>query len=64
MPNDCGHIHAVIKKLSVQNVGWELVPLAPGDVVRDAIKIRGFRTVKHEERVMEFSEPGDFVIDE
>jgi hypothetical protein len=58
---------AEIKRLTVRNAGWELAPLAPGEesTVPDSIKIRGFKLVKHDAgRVLEFKEPGHYVVDE
>ena len=57
-------IPADVRRLTVHNQGWELVPLAPGEVAADAIKIRGFKLVKHDARVLTFDAPGDYVVDE
>ena len=53
-----------MRRIKVRNAGWELAPLAPGEVVPDALKIRGFKLVKHDARVLEFKTPGTYVIDE
>ena len=55
---------ADVRRIKVRNAGWELVPLAPGEAVADALKIRGFKLVKHDARVLEFSKPGTYVVDE
>ncbi len=58
--------HTVIKHLTVDNKGWELVPLAsrPGVVVSEQLQIRGYDLEKHEQKVLRFTEPGSYVVDE
>ena len=53
-----------IKKLRVDNAGWELVPLAVGEDAPLAVQIRGFKLVKHAQRELIFDTPGDYVVDE
>jgi hypothetical protein len=55
---------AVIKRLKVHNAGWELVPLADGEDAPLFLRIRGFKLVKNEQRVLEFPTPGEYVVDE
>ena len=55
---------ADIKNVREVNAGWELVPLATDEVVPAAIKIRGFKLVKHAARVLEFPTPGRYVVDD
>ncbi len=62
------HTHTLleIRRLAVDNAGWELVPLAPGgdSGVPEELVIRGYTLVKHAQRVIKFTEPGTYVIDE
>ena len=60
----CSLLHAAIKRLRVENAGWEFVPLAPGGDAPLAVQIRGFKLVKHAQRELTFDVPGDYVIDE
>jgi UDP-sugar pyrophosphorylase len=59
-----------IKGLSVQNRGWEFVALADGagsaeeGGVTEDLAIRGYQLVKHEERVLNFTEPGHYEVTE
>lgn len=55
-----------VKKLSVANAGWELVPLSSpeDDAAPASTKIRGFKLVKHDAKLFEFLTPGDYTIDE
>jgi hypothetical protein len=55
---------ADIKRLHVKNAGWKLVPLAEGEDAPLFLRIRGFKLVKHEQRVLEFPAPGTYVVDE
>jgi len=54
----------VIKRLKVHNAGWNMEPLTSSDVVPDAIKIRGFKIVKTDTRLLEFTTSGEYVVDE
>ena len=47
-----------IRGLAVTNAGWEYVPLAEGEEVPEHLTIRGFKLLKNEERLLEFTEPG------
>ena len=54
-----------IKNLTVENRGWEFVRLEEEeDEVSEDIAIRGYRLVKHEERVLNFTEPGHYEVSE
>lgn len=55
---------AAIKRLRVENAGWEFVPLAPGEDAPLAVQIRGFKLIKHAQRELTFDAPGDYVVDE
>ncbi len=49
----------------MDNRGWELVPLAsrPGVVVSEQLQIRGYDLEKHDQHVLTFNEPGEYVVD-
>jgi hypothetical protein len=51
---------AVIRNLTVNNRGWELVPADDGI---EEIRMRGFTIVKHEQLVLSFPVPGTYVVD-
>eukprot|EP01052_Picozoa_sp_SAG31_P018416 SAG31_NODE_1304_length_8894_cov_22.532689_2_plen_352_part_00 len=55
--------HVTLKDLTVSNAGWEFVPLPTDEQelasVPEAIRIRGYQLVRHEERVLNFLEPGE-----
>jgi len=58
--------HVIIRRLRVANAGWPLVPLT-ADVAAaapDSVRIRGFRVDKREQRVLEFTAPGEYIVDE
>lgn len=48
----------------VQNEGWELTPLEPSDKdVPEYLQIRGYKLARHGEKVLKFTEPGDYVVE-
>ena len=53
-----------IKGLKVKNAGWEFVALGAedDDTAPEELKIRGFKVLKHEERALEFTDPGTYEI--
>lgn len=53
-----------IKGLNVKNNGWSLVPLQSNENVPDSLKIRGFKNVKNDGKVLEFSTPGEYTVSE
>ena len=53
-----------IRGLAVTNAGWEYVPLAEGEEVPEHLTIRGFKLLKNEERLLEFTEPGTYEVTE
>ena len=52
-----------VKAAKAHNAGWPLVALKDGDAVPDSIRIRGFRVERKDQRVIEFKEPGEYVVD-
>eukprot|EP00958_Prasinococcus_capsulatus_P023968 scaffold3680_cov381-Prasinococcus_capsulatus_cf.AAC.3 len=51
-----------INGLNVRNKGWELKELSEEDEsVSEVLRMRGFDLAKHEQRVLEFDEPGKYV---
>lgn len=64
-------VHAVagacvrIKGLKVNNRGWEFAALCADDKdVPEELAIRGYRLLKHEQRTLEFTDPGSYEITE
>lgn len=50
-----------LKGLKVRNRGWSIEQLkAGGSRAPEELRVRGYQLVKYEQRVIEFSEPGDF----
>eukprot|EP01043_Picozoa_sp_COSAG02_P016245 COSAG02_NODE_711_length_18126_cov_43.786986_4_plen_381_part_00 len=64
-------VHAVagacvrIKGLKVSNRGWEFAALCADDEdVPEELAIRGYKLLKHEQRTLEFTDPGSYEITE
>jgi UDP-sugar pyrophosphorylase len=55
-----------IRRLAVRNAGWALTALSPEEAAAAAppVRIRGFRVDRREARVLEFSTPGEYTVDE
>jgi len=52
----------VLKDLTVKNRGWAIELLKGGGArAPEELRVRGYQLVKYEQRVIEFTEPGDFV---
>ena len=57
------HVH--LKGLVVKNRGWALEPLKEGGRrAPEELRVRGYQLVKYEQRVLEFNEPGTYVVDQ
>ena len=56
-------VKVAVKKLKVQNKGWEWRTLDNEVEASEEEKMRGFTVVKHETRTIEFSTPGEYVVD-
>ena len=54
----------VIKKLKVDNKGWEFEDLPADTEHPEILRIRGYSLAKREQRVIEFKESGEFVVEE
>lgn len=58
--------HVTLKDLTVSNAGWEFLPLPTDEqelaVVPEAVRIRGYQLARHEERVLNFLEPGECAV--
>lgn len=52
-----------MRGLKVTNAGYALKPLEAGEEAPDSLKIRGFKCVKGEALVKEYTQPGDYVLD-
>ncbi len=52
-----------IRHLTVDNRGWELVPIG-GEAVSEELQIRGYKLVKHDQVKFTYSAPGHYVIDD
>jgi len=61
----CEGAKVTLKSLAVKNKGWEWKHLeGEGEAAAsEEEKMRGFRVVKHETRLIEFKEPGEYVIE-
>ncbi len=59
-------VKVALKRLAVRNKGWEWRRLVEGEATEasEEERMRGFTVVKHETRVIEFSEPGEYVVEE
>ena len=55
---------AEIRHLTVDNAGWELVPLAADETTSEEIQIRGYKLVKHDAVKFTYTAPGHYVIDD
>ena len=56
--------NVVLKGLVVSNKGWAIEALKEGRRAPEELRVRGFQLVKYEQRVIEFSQPGSYVVDE
>jgi hypothetical protein len=57
------HVH--LKGLVVKNRGWALETLKEGGRrAPEELRVRGYQLVKYEQRVLEFNEPGTYVVDQ
>ena len=56
-----------VKNLVVDNRGYDLAPLSPAELadpaVPEAVRIRGFKVTRVEERHLDFPDPGDFAVE-
>ena len=53
-----------LKSLVVRNRGWAIEPLKEGGRrAPEELRVRGYQLVKYEQRVLEFSQPGSYVVD-
>jgi UDP-sugar pyrophosphorylase len=57
--------NVLIKNLKVENKGWEWKPLdkAAAAHASEEERMRGFSVIKHETREIEFTQPGDYVVE-
>ena len=53
----------LIKNLKVENKGWEWKPLERAADASEEERMRGFSVIKHETREIEFTEPGEYVVE-
>ncbi len=64
--NTAKGVDLTIKGLSVRNAGWEFVPLKEEDWnnpdIPEEIRMRGYRLVKHEAKVINIREPGVYEV--
>lgn len=57
-------VFAEIRHLTVDNAGWELLPLVAGEAVSEELQIRGYKLVKHDQVKFTYTAPGHYVIDD